>query len=56
MSYITLSSQINVNFSCDSAVFSGWETANKYAVKNVYGQQMYFAAEGWSYIVVLLDS
>ncbi|KAK2171785.1 hypothetical protein NP493_1028g00030 [Ridgeia piscesae] len=26
-------------------VFSGWETANKYAVKNVYGQQMYFAAE-----------
>ena len=31
---------------CDAVVFSGWETHNKYAVKDAHGQQMYFAAEG----------
>ena len=27
-------------------VLSGWETANKYQIKNSLGQQVYFAAEG----------
>ena len=27
-------------------VLTGWETANKYAVKNSLGQQCYFAVEG----------
>ena len=25
--------------------FTGWETSNKYAIKNTMGQQVYFAAE-----------
>lgn len=28
-----------------SAAFTGWETSNKYAIKNSMGQQVYFAAE-----------
>ena len=35
-------------YRCSFAVFSGWETANKYAVRNKAGQQIYFAAEGRS--------
>jgi len=28
------------------AVVTGWETKNKYRIKNSLGQQVYFAAEG----------
>ena len=28
-----------------SAVVTGWETENKYRVRNTVGQQVYFAAE-----------
>ena len=27
-------------------VLTGWETQNKYKVRNALGQQVYFAAEG----------
>lgn len=27
-------------------IFTGWETNNKYAVRNQLGQQVYFAMEG----------
>ena len=33
-------------FSLLSAVVTGWETENKYRVRNTLGQQVYFAAEG----------
>ena len=42
-------------FSC-SAVISGWETANRYQVKNSLGQQVYFAAEGVSIYVGVVMS
>ena len=28
------------------SVITGWETCNKYQIKNSVGQQVYFAAEG----------
>ena len=28
-----------------SAVVTGWETENKYRIRNTLGQQVYFAAE-----------
>lgn len=33
-------------------VLTGWETANKYAVKNSLGQQCYFAVEGISLYIL----
>ena len=33
-------------FSYIFTAFTGWETANKYKIKNSMGQQVYFAAEG----------
>ena len=41
---------------CDAVVFPGWDTPNKYDVKNMYGQQMYSAADGghtwWFFLIV----
>ncbi len=48
-------SVINVTGTCSSicvflsrvfSVITGWETNNKYRVRNTLGQQVYFAAEG----------
>ena len=44
---LTKSTLIYVLYSfCFSAAFVGFETSNKYVVKNTLGQQVYFAAEG----------
>ena len=36
----------SLHLSLSPPVLSGWETANKYQIKNSLGQQVYFAAEG----------
>ncbi|KAI0214966.1 Phospholipid scramblase 2 [Lamellibrachia satsuma] len=46
LEYLTMVDQLLIHQQVELLeVFSGWETANKYAVKNTLGQQIFFAAE-----------
>jgi hypothetical protein len=46
LEYLTQVDQLLVNQQVELLeILTGWETANKYRIRNTLGQQVYFAAE-----------
>lgn len=47
LEYLTVVDQLLIEQKVEMLeVFTGWETNNKYAIRNVMGQNVYFAVEG----------